>query len=104
MANVVCVATTGCCNSSREAGKLHVHVRAAVASMSGIGKRTEQVGRSATDCVPTSDAAKKACSRKKHFIVKEILFCRASAKAYLRQVIEMKENELQVGITHRRKT
>lgn len=32
---------------------------------------SEQLGRSATDCAPTSDVASKVCSRKKHFIVEE---------------------------------
>lgn len=32
-------------------------------------KRTEQLGRSETDCAPTSNAASRVCSSKKHFIV-----------------------------------
>lgn len=48
-----------------------MHVRASIASVLGIGKDTEQLGRSATDCAPTSDAASKVCSRKKHFIFVE---------------------------------
>ena len=32
-------------------------------------ERTEQLGRSATDWAPTSDAASRKCSRGKHFIV-----------------------------------
>lgn len=43
-------------------------------ALSAAGKRTEQLGRSATDCAWTSDAASEVSRRKKHFIVPDIKF------------------------------
>ena len=37
---------------------------------SEVWRRTEQLGRSATDWAPTSDAVSKVGSRKRHFMVK----------------------------------
>ena len=74
---------------------------------SGVGKCTEQLGRSATDCAPTSDAASKVCSKKRHFIIDGIIFGTASADVYIGQVVEVKRldnDEMQVHITQGRST
>ena len=63
----------GCRNSSREAEKLHALVRGDIARMLGARKHTEQLGRSATDCARTSDAASRKGSRGRHFIVAGVM-------------------------------
>ena len=56
-----------------------------------VGKRTEQLGRSATDCAPTSEAASTVCSRKKHFIVGGSILELACVYVCTRQVVEVNE-------------
>lgn len=66
-----------------------MHVRAAFASVSRVGKRTEQLGRSATDCAPTNEAATRVCSRKKHLIVAGLAGT-AWVNVCTREVVEVK--------------
>ena len=55
-------------------GSYRSRVNTAIASMPGVREHTEQLGRSARDCAPTSDAANTEGSRKKkHFIVTGIM-------------------------------